>query len=92
MSEIYRIFANTWHDNLSFDDVALREMYDFESRGIPITTANNGFEVGKKYLNLTVTQWREDIALGLITKHELLSDDLFPHWWLIPILDTFHVV
>jgi hypothetical protein len=42
----------------------------------------NGYMHGKKWLNLNVTMWKEDIEKGLLFVHELYEDPKFPHWWL----------
>jgi hypothetical protein len=81
MSEVYKMFANDWIDCLDFSDEALLELYNYESYGGNISP-NNGFAVGKKWLNLNVSMWKEDIAKGLLFKKELYEDPKFPHWWL----------
>jgi len=85
MAEIYRIFAKDWEHVLDFSDDALLQLYNHESYGGRIDS-NNGYAHGKKYLNLHVTMWKEDIAKGLLFKHELYEDNVFPHWWLDNIL------
>lgn len=68
MCEIYKIFAKDW--DCDFSDEAKKEMYIFESTGkgdIDITGFNaidkkpNGYAVGKKWLNVTVSSWMEII-------------------------------
>jgi hypothetical protein len=81
MSEVYRMFANDWKDCLDFSDEALLELYNYESYGGKISPSN-GFAVGKKWLNLNVSMWKEDIEKGLLFKRELYDDPKFPHWWL----------
>jgi hypothetical protein len=81
MSELYKVFAAGWSDSLDFSDEALLSLYNHESYGVALTP-QNGFAVGKQYLNLQVTMWREDIRRGWIFKHELYEDPKFPHWWL----------
>lgn len=81
MSEVYRIFSRHWEHVLDFSDEALIELYNGESFGTPVS-GNNGYGVGKMYLNVHVKMWKEDIALGLLFKRELYEDGLFPHWWL----------
>lgn len=81
MAEVYRVFSRHWAHVLDFSDAALQEMHDHESKGGPVSP-ENGYSVGKRYLNLTVTTWRQDIRAGLLFKHELYADPLFPHWWL----------
>ena len=81
MSELYRMFANDWKHVLDFSDDALLELYNNESYGGPISQTN-GFMHGKKWLNLNVTMWKEDITRGNLFVNELYEDPKFPHWWL----------
>ena len=81
MAELYRMFANDWSHVLDFSDEAMVELYNHESYGQPIRQ-NNGFMHGKKWLNLNVTMWKEDIEKGLLFVPELYDDPKFPHWWL----------
>lgn len=85
MSEIYQIFAQDWKDCLDFSDEMMLELYYSESYGAEVSD-NNGFYVGKRYLNLQVTSWREDIAKGYLFKFELYEDGKYPHWWLDRVL------
>jgi hypothetical protein len=57
------------------------ELFNSESFGTRVSS-NNGFSVGKTYLNVHEKMWKEDIALGLLRKRELYEDGLFPEWWL----------
>lgn len=59
----------------------LVEMYNGESHGDPISP-DNGFAVGKKWMNVSITMWKEDIAQHLLLEKELYDDPKFPHWWL----------
>jgi hypothetical protein len=81
MSEVYVIFVNDWKHCLDFSDTMLLQLYNHESYGGPIDQ-KNGFAHGKKWLNLNVTMWKEDIALGNLFVWELYDDPKFPHWWL----------
>lgn len=84
MFEIYRIFCRDWEHVLDLSDDALLELYNHESYGTPICQ-NNGFAHGKKWLNLHVNMWKEDIRDGILWKHELY-DGTFPEWWLDNVL------
>lgn len=75
------MFANDWKHCLDFSDDMLLELYNHESYGQPVSQTN-GFMHGKKWLNLNVTMWKEDMAKGLLFKQELYADPKFPHWWL----------
>ena len=81
MSELYRFFAKDWAHVLDFSDEALLELYNYESYGGTVSQ-KNGFMHGKKWLNLNVTMWKEDMEKGLFFKKELYDDPNYPHWWL----------
>lgn len=81
MSKIYRIFTKDFEQSLNFDEDALLEMYKSESTGT-FCSKTNGFYQGKKWLNLQVNMWKEDIRDRLIYKNELYADNKFPKWWL----------
>jgi hypothetical protein len=38
--------------------------------------------LGKKWMNVTVAMWKEDIEQFNLRKYELYEDARFPHWWL----------
>lgn len=75
------MFANDWSHVLDFSDESLLELYNNESYGGPIKQTN-GFMHGKKWLNLNVSMWKEDIERGNLFVWELYGDPKFPHWWL----------
>jgi hypothetical protein len=81
MCEVYRIFSKHWEHMLDFSDQALIELFNHESYGTPISE-HNGYALGKKWLNVHVTIWKEDIRDGFLFKKELYDDPKFPHWWL----------
>ncbi len=85
MSKIYYIFSASWEHVLDYSDSALMEMFIAESYGAK-TSKNNGFAVGKKYLNLHVKTWKADIRDGLLSEKELYEDPKFPHYWLNSVL------
>ena len=89
MSVLYRHFAEGM-GTLDFSDEALLSLYNHESYGTPLSP-KNGFGVGKQYLNLQVTSWRESIRRGLIAKFELYEDPSYPHWWLDSVLKDIYV-
>jgi hypothetical protein len=90
MSELYKVFADGWSNSLDFSDEALLSLYNHESYGVALTP-KNGFAVGKSYLNLQVTSWREALRRGIIAKFELYEDPRFPHWWLDSVLKDLYV-
>lgn len=81
MCEVYTIFSKDWQHILDHTDQAKIELFNHESYGTPISN-NNGYSVGKKWLNVHVSMWKEDIQKGLLFKRELYADKKFPHWWL----------
>lgn len=83
MSELYKMFAHSEEETyLDFSDEALLELYNYESYGGQTCHRLNGFMHGKKWLNLNVTMWKEDIEQGYLFLRELYEDPKFPHWWL----------
>lgn len=81
MCEVYRIFSKDWEHLHDYSDQSLVELFNHESFGSPISS-KNGFYLGKKWLNVHVEMWLEDIQKGLLFKSELYADPKFPHWWL----------
>lgn len=81
MSELYKYFASDWAHVLDFSEQSLLQLYNHESYGGPVDS-NNGYAHGKKWLNVHVSMWREDIEAGILWKHELYEDQNLPHWWL----------
>lgn len=57
------------------------ELFNHESFGTDISS-NNGYALGKKWMDVQITMWKEDIQKGLLFTSELYDDPLFPHWWL----------
>ena len=82
MSELYKHFSHDWKDCLDYSEESLLEMFHSETHGDPVRQ-NNGYYHGKKWLNVTVKMWKEDLnGLGTLFKHELYEDPNYPHWWL----------
>lgn len=81
MAEVYRFFAKDWEHLCDFSDQAMVDMFNSESYGIKCQS-NNGFLLGKKWLNVTVAAWKEDIAEGNLFLFELYEDPNLPNWWL----------
>ena len=78
-AELYKRFAEDWKDCLFFTEEDELSMYLHESQGTEINSQANGYFVGKKWLNLNVTMWKEDLGKTLFLS-ELYED--FPAWWL----------
>lgn len=85
MSELYKHFSHDWRDCLDYSDEALREMYNSETHGDPVSPTN-GFYHGKKWLSVTVKMWKEDLKKGTLFRQELYCDPNYPHWWLDSVL------
>lgn len=88
MSEIYRVFGSGF-SGLDYDDAALLSLYNHESYGTELSK-NNGFAVGKKYLNVQVAMWKEDLQRCWISKSELYEDGKYPSWWLDSVLENLY--
>lgn len=85
MSMLYKIFGEPWKDILDFSDEMLIEMYNYESYGGHVSK-NNGYSVGKKWLNVHVKMWNEDIEKGFLLRKELYEDGKYPEWWLKKVI------
>lgn len=85
MAEVYRHFGRDWKSCCDFSDQAMIEMFNHESYGTSLSS-NNGFAVGKKWLNVTVSMWREDLKRGDLFIWELYDDPNLPDWWLDSVL------
>jgi len=86
MCEIYSLFSEDYRHCCDFSEPRMLELYYSESYGDPIDNTN-GYFVGKKWLNVTVSMWKEDIQKGLLFKQELYNDPRLPHWWLDKIFN-----
>ena len=82
MAEIYKRFAKGY-PQADFSNEAAIAMYAHETHGnnLERTDKINGFELGKKWMDVTLAMWREDIPQGLLTVKELL-DDGYQEWFL----------
>jgi hypothetical protein len=89
MTEIYRRFA-AGHPLVDLSEDAAIAMYRHETFGEPMPEANqiNGFELGKKWMDITVAGWREEIPQLGLTVQELQADG-YPDWFLkrVGVLD-----
>lgn len=59
------------YNNLDSSNDALYEAYQYETKGIQIDNPRNAYLIGKRYLNLNIQMWREDIKKGYLLKEEL---------------------
>lgn len=59
---------------LDFSEAALRELFDWESRGVGgVDKGRNGYAYGKWCVDLSVAMWVEDILKGDFCKSEFLQ-------------------
>ena len=75
-AEIYKEFAPK-DCELDFSDEAALEMFQYETYGEGSLTEDlwnrklpNGFAVGKKWLDITVTMWKQDLKNGVLPQKE----------------------
>ena len=93
-AEVYKLFLLSDPSKYDLSEDAAQQMFDYESSGkgnlvIDCFESNsNGFAQGKKWMNVTLSSWREDIVNGLLFKFELYADPKFTnvHWWLDEVL------
>ncbi len=81
MIVVYEYFAKDWKHCMDFSDQMKIELYNSESFGTQCSE-NNGYLLGKKWLNVTISMWKEDINKGLLFKEELYNDPNLPEWFL----------
>lgn len=82
MCTVYRHFVSDWDHILDFSDESMLQLYLSESYGDVKCDPSNGYYHGKKWLNVNVTMWKEDMERGLLFKCELYDDPNLPNWWL----------
>jgi len=59
---------------LDFSEAALRELFDWESRGVgSVDKGKNGYAYGKWCVDLSVAMWVEDLLKGDVCKAEFLQ-------------------
>lgn len=85
LAAVYRRFAER-NPNYNFSIDALIECYNNETHGSPTTIPNNGYIIGKKWKDLTIQTWREDISAGYFCKAEYITP--LSRWYAEPALST----
>ena len=70
---------------MDFSPEACQALYLYESTGQGSIDPLNGFAVGKRYMDVAVAQWLEDMWVTL-WPWELYWDDDLPNWWLDRVL------
>ena len=71
---------------MDFSEERKIEMYAHETFGAPMTKGN-GYALGKSWMGVTVSMWKEDLKSWQLFKPELYADPKFPHWWLDAVLN-----
>ena len=88
MAAIYQRFASDY-PTADFSDDAARAMFLHESVGVPLAdSTTNGYAIGKKWMDVTVAAWKEDIVSLGLSVSELIQDG-YPEWFLkrVGVLD-----
>lgn len=82
MAEIYKRFAEDY-PQADLSDEAAMAMYRHETFGDPMPRSEklNGFEIGKKWMDVTVAGWKEEIPQRGLLVSELQADG-YPDWFL----------
>ncbi len=82
MCEVYKHFSKDWKHICNYNEESMLELFISESyKGVKCKN-NNGYYIGKRYLNVFVTMWINDIKNGVLFKEELYQDSNLPNWWL----------
>lgn len=80
MAQIYKRFAADYAA-ADFSQAAAEAMFLHESLGAAPPAADNGYMLGKKWMDVTVASWLEDLREGLLHSFELQADG-YPDWFL----------
>lgn len=81
MAELYKRFAKDY-PRADFSEDAAMAMYLHESTGALLPDPRtNGYALGKKWMDVTVAGWKEEIVSSGLTISELKEDGL-PDWFL----------
>ena len=86
MAQMYQRFA-TGYSGADFGEDAALDMFLHESTGTPLPDPKtNGYALGKKWMDVTVAMWKEDILQGNLFVFELQEDEArspgYPDWFL----------
>jgi len=76
-AEIYRRFAGIAEGTgfvCDYSEDAARAMFTRESSGKGDVAADNGYAIGKSWLDVQLAMWREDLGLGLVAREEIPGD------------------
>ena len=84
MADMYRMFAGDY-PQADFSESAALAMYLHESTGAPMPDAlSNGYALGKKWMDVTVAGWKEEIPQCGLLVSELQADGV-PDWFLLHV-------
>ena len=84
MAEMYRMFASGY-PSADLSESAAMAMYLHESTGAPMPDASvNGYALGKKWMDVTVAGWKEEIPQCGLLVSELQADGI-PDWFLAKV-------
>lgn len=88
MVELYKHFSRDWAHLCDYSEEAQLDAYLFESQGVkpPTRERLNGYLMGKQWMGVSVSMWKEDLMSGLLFRKELYADPALPHWWLDQVL------
>ena len=89
MVPLYRHFGRHWEHCMDFSEDALFDLYVYESTGQGVVKPDNGYANGKKWMDVAVAQWKEDLWRTL-WPWELYDDPDLPDWWLDKVLGLKH--
>jgi len=87
MCVLYVHFSKDWEHCLDYSDESKMDLFVYESVGGTPCKPDNGFYVGKKWLNTTVSMWLEDRRKGHLVLSEFYEDPNYPDWWLDKIFN-----
>jgi hypothetical protein len=57
-------------------------MFNGESFGTAVDDTKNGYYIGKQWMGVTISMWKEDLEKGQLNLWELYEDPRLPHWFL----------
>lgn len=90
MCEVYKHFSKDWEQYCDYSEESMLELFQSESYGDVRCKDNNGYYIGKQYLNVSVAMWLEDIPKGLLFLKELYQDPNLPDWWLDKVFKNYN--
>lgn len=70
---LYKHFGSLF-GTFDYSDDAMLSLFNHESYGTQLNSSDNGYAIGKKWLNWHITNWKQGLVEGSITRHDLLSD------------------